>query len=341
MPRISVLQIFTFSLLISACVFVANHVARYLLRVDGGYSEWSGFNECSRTCGGGIRLRRRECSNPYPRLGGRNCSSLGKPIQVFKCNRNPCPVNGGYGSWLSFGPCSVTCGDGYKQRRRHCNHPLPKYGGKTCKEMELGDDTEAEKCNERKCPVNGGYSEWSAFGECSVTCGGGIKTRTRECTNPTPDLDGKNCTDLGPNEETRACNTEYCPTILPPRTKPPTTTKQTTTPQTTPPQTTPPQTTTPQTTAPQTTTPSTTIPQNSKSTDKKSESNKEQNKASELNPTTFVSSIDSQQKIVEEPAKSYQESLQSTEMPLSSTGQPLDFNETIPSVAGRNDTITS
>jgi hypothetical protein len=59
---------------------------------DGGYSQWSGFTDCSRTCGeDGIRLRRRVCSHPYPRLGGRNCSSLGKPIQVFRCNRNPCP----------------------------------------------------------------------------------------------------------------------------------------------------------------------------------------------------------------------------------------------------------
>ena len=37
---------------------------------------------------------------------------------------------------------------------------------------------ETRKCNELPCPIFGPWSEWSP---CSVTCGGGNQTRTREC----------------------------------------------------------------------------------------------------------------------------------------------------------------
>ena len=50
--------------------------------------------------------------------------------------------------------------------------------------------------------VDGGYSE---FGACSVSCGGGIQSRT--CDNPAPQHGGANC--IG--NATRACNTEPCP----------------------------------------------------------------------------------------------------------------------------------
>jgi len=57
--------------------------------------------------------------------------------------------------------------------------------------------------------VNGGYTEWSEFGECSVTCGEGNKARERMCTNPEPKGAGDPCE--GPSTETIACKLGNCP----------------------------------------------------------------------------------------------------------------------------------
>ena len=58
--------------------------------------------------------------------------------------------------------------------------------------------------------VDGGYTEWSEWGECSVSCGGGKRSRSRTCTNPSPQFNGKNCDGLGAARETQECNTDEC-----------------------------------------------------------------------------------------------------------------------------------
>ena len=59
--------------------------------------------------------------------------------------------------------------------------------------------------------MNGNYTAWSAWKECSATCGGGIQQRVRTCTNPTPKNGGKDCAVLGPAVETKDCNSQPCP----------------------------------------------------------------------------------------------------------------------------------
>lgn len=59
--------------------------------------------------------------------------------------------------------------------------------------------------------VNGNYTAWSAWEECSATCGGGIQQRVRTCTYPSPANGGKDCTALGPAVETKDCNSQPCP----------------------------------------------------------------------------------------------------------------------------------
>jgi hypothetical protein len=57
--------------------------------------------------------------------------------------------------------------------------------------------------------TDGGWTSWSEWNTCTLTCGGGNQTRTRTCTNPTPQNNGNDC---GSEDfETQACNDESCP----------------------------------------------------------------------------------------------------------------------------------
>eukprot|EP00794_Sanderia_malayensis_P006818 gene6818-7587_t len=60
--------------------------------------------------------------------------------------------------------------------------------------------------------VDGGYSQWSSFGPCSSSCGGGQKQRYRTCTFPAPSNGGQNCSGLGPATETKYCIVMPCTT---------------------------------------------------------------------------------------------------------------------------------
>ena len=58
--------------------------------------------------------------------------------------------------------------------------------------------------------VNGNFSEWSEWSNCSKICGIGRQNRYRSCTSPPPQGEGENCN--GNLTETRSCNiTLFCP----------------------------------------------------------------------------------------------------------------------------------
>lgn len=57
--------------------------------------------------------------------------------------------------------------------------------------------------------VDGGYTLWSDWSVCSVTCGGGLQNRSRTCTNPVPQYGGATCS--GDSGEIQDCNTHNCP----------------------------------------------------------------------------------------------------------------------------------
>ena len=55
--------------------------------------------------------------------------------------------------------------------------------------------------------VHGGWSSLIR-GPCSKTCGGGIQTATRTCSNPIPSCGGNDCS--GSNIKHYVCNTQCC-----------------------------------------------------------------------------------------------------------------------------------
>ncbi|XP_058945107.2 coadhesin isoform X1 [Pocillopora verrucosa] len=177
-----------------------------LCPVNGGWTPWGDWDQCSATCGNGTQKRSRSCTNPPTAHGGKRCA--GPKEMTQNCNDDVlCPVNGGWTMWGEWDKCSATCGGGTQKRSRSCTNPPTAHGGKTC----TGPKEMTQICNnDVGCPVNGGWTSWSDWSKCSVTCGGGTQTRSRSCTNPVVAHGGKNCS--GPKEMTRHCNDDvFCP----------------------------------------------------------------------------------------------------------------------------------
>ncbi|EDO49968.1 predicted protein, partial [Nematostella vectensis] len=112
---------------------------------DGGWSSWSWWARCTKTCGGGVQARSRMCNKPSPRDGGRTCP--GKTVETRSCNSRDCPIDGKWSSWSSWQTCSRTCGGGMRKRTRSCTNPAPKGGGRGC----YGRSSEQQICNRQSC----------------------------------------------------------------------------------------------------------------------------------------------------------------------------------------------
>ena len=57
--------------------------------------------------------------------------------------------------------------------------------------------------------VDGGWTDWSSWGDCSATCGAGTKKKYRTCTAPVQLGLGKHCEGEPTNQE--QCKTTECP----------------------------------------------------------------------------------------------------------------------------------
>ena len=56
--------------------------------MNGNWSDWSNWTDCTQPCGGGIQQRNRTCDNPPPDSGGQFCPR--EPDEEQDCNLNPC-----------------------------------------------------------------------------------------------------------------------------------------------------------------------------------------------------------------------------------------------------------
>ena len=97
-----------------ACVCVHGYTGQNCAMgplVDGGYSDWSEWSDCSASCGGGSQVKVRTCTNPSPRNGGIDCKVLGESQIERSCNPEPCdgPIDGGYTDWSEWTTCSNSC----------------------------------------------------------------------------------------------------------------------------------------------------------------------------------------------------------------------------------------
>uniref|UniRef100_A0A915EIJ7 Peptidase M12B domain-containing protein n=1 Tax=Ditylenchus dipsaci TaxID=166011 RepID=A0A915EIJ7_9BILA len=197
-----------------ACPSVNNQVSEQ-------WTDWTSWNQCSASCGRGSQARYRRCSTsqntiaftcPGQTMDIRNCDDLPCPTQnsnsIPSCTKEPCDGAGQqrlacnlrecsqWNEWGAFSECSKLCGRGLRSRSRTC--PT----GTSCP----GPSIEQGFCNEHSCAPgvgaqSGSWSSWSIWGQCSVSCGAGVKRRTRHCQSG-------NCP--GSFRESAICNDAVC-----------------------------------------------------------------------------------------------------------------------------------
>ncbi|RXM98653.1 A disintegrin and metalloproteinase with thrombospondin motifs 15 [Acipenser ruthenus] len=105
-----------------ACV-ERHNVTKY--KVDGRWGKWGPFGFCSRTCGGGVQLAKRECNNPVPANDGKYCQ--GVRIKYRSCNLDLCPETG-----KSFREEQCEAFNGYSLNTNRLTPSVvwvPKYSG--------------------------------------------------------------------------------------------------------------------------------------------------------------------------------------------------------------------
>ncbi|OWF42002.1 coadhesin-like [Mizuhopecten yessoensis] len=183
------------------------------------WSDWSApvYKPCPVKCGGGIQNGIKTRSVKVPAFnGGNSCTESDYRQSVSRnCNTHPCPIHGKWSQWSDYkdiSSCSVTCDKGIKsmERNRECNNPSPQYGGDDCKES--ASETKTASCFEKHCPIDGGWTDYSAFTPWSI-CSGECdqsRNRNRTCTNPKPQYGGRDCDGESMDLEIRDCFEGEC-----------------------------------------------------------------------------------------------------------------------------------
>jgi hypothetical protein len=203
---------------------------------------------CPVTCGFGTRDVGFDCTRFNPNPGPIEISRV--PLSIIplierteicttSVNNNVviCPVIEYRWNTTEWSECSKSCNGGVRTRNSSCleeEFPINSRYAALVNSTTLrpAEDTmcvmseragprpsERELCETQDCP----FYQASRFGQCSVTCGGGVRTRTVECVillNKYKDMNGKtqlNVTDVNitqcggePPAESKMCNTFDC-----------------------------------------------------------------------------------------------------------------------------------
>ncbi|XP_029701919.1 A disintegrin and metalloproteinase with thrombospondin motifs 18 isoform X2 [Takifugu rubripes] len=197
--------------------------------------EWStgSWSQCSKTCGRGLRKRSVFCSSTDPGVTAvvvpdSMCRQHHKPKAQETCVLRRCPKNERL-QWFPtpWGECSRSCGSGFQRRELHCGERDPNGGNvefpiRRCRNIARPLVDLQRSCNRSPCPepshavpgrspssavVLGWYS--SPWQQCSVSCGGGVQTRSIQCLRQ-----GRPAAGCLPHQRpvtSRACNTQFCP----------------------------------------------------------------------------------------------------------------------------------
>jgi len=108
-------------------------------------SKWSSWSKCTKVCGNGVEVKTRDIL-VTPKNGGDKCEST---QEVRDCNTGSCDRNCMLSKWTEWGPCSMACGGGIRERKKEVLIPLRANG--VCPLDDSVDRLEEDHCNEQAC----------------------------------------------------------------------------------------------------------------------------------------------------------------------------------------------
>ncbi|KAH0627867.1 hypothetical protein JD844_008401 [Phrynosoma platyrhinos] len=168
------------------------------------YGSWTG---CSVTCGHGFQRQTARCvKRGKGVVKNLFCDPETQPNgKQKKCIEKDCPPRWWAGEWQK---CSTTCGPtGEKKRTVLCiqavgsdEQALP---AEECQHL-LKPKTRLSCNRDILCPSDWTVSNWT---ECTVTCGGGVRTRNITC----PKNNGEPCDILKKPHSKALCGLQQCP----------------------------------------------------------------------------------------------------------------------------------
>ena len=149
---------------------VTNFESYIVAAISAEWQDWSHWSQCTASCGQGLKMRARACSEPS---FGDHVQCLGDPTEVKDCSSAECPgeishlsflgvtlklskpqfilfhsypgVDGEWQEWGEWSHCDPSCSCARKFRYRACTAPL--FGGNDC----VGDPTETAPCSDAGC----------------------------------------------------------------------------------------------------------------------------------------------------------------------------------------------
>ncbi|XP_055947307.1 protein madd-4-like isoform X3 [Argiope bruennichi] len=216
---------------------------------DQGWSEWSAWSSCSRSCNGGVSYQIRKCerksgcegeSTKYKICNMQACPDS-QDFRAAQCSAyNPVPYRGRLYEWLPYqdpeDPCSLTCHaksysfvaklapsvkDGTRCREGSLDMCVQGKCMQVGCDLQLGSEKKVDECG--VCGGDGSSCRrlvyvWgkTPFSPCSVSCGGGYQMSRPTCLNKAneKEVDERLC-DIAarPLPEIKECNSHKCPPV--------------------------------------------------------------------------------------------------------------------------------
>uniref|UniRef100_A0A673ZKF4 ADAM metallopeptidase with thrombospondin type 1 motif 7 n=1 Tax=Salmo trutta TaxID=8032 RepID=A0A673ZKF4_SALTR len=179
--------------------------------IPGFFWKYGSWTECSATCGTGVQRQIVHCVERTSGIVEEGyCDPSTRPDDKrASCNEELCPAIWWVGEWQK---CSATCGEkGLAKRTVLCIQAVGLEENRALQPSEchhMPRPESAAPCNAHvPCPADWSTGNWS---ECSLTCGGGVRSRKVVCSRNT----GVDCDPRKNPSSLTPCYLQDCPQII-------------------------------------------------------------------------------------------------------------------------------